>query len=108
MILQRQSLFDFAVAIARKQEGMAKAALARPVLLASAQDCARRIARTRGTVTADDVAEMLDGMGIDYAALGNAAGSVFRKSEFEFTGQIVQSRRPSTHARCIKVWRLKP
>lgn len=100
-------LFDLAVALARKEEGMAKAASAKPALLSAAQDCARRIARMRGTVTADDVAEMLDGMGIDYAMLGNAAGSVFRGS-FEFTGQVVQSRRPTTHGRAIKVWRLKP
>jgi hypothetical protein len=43
--------------------------------------------------------------GLDYADLGNAAGSVF-DGRFAWTGEVVASRRPSTHGRLIRVWRL--
>ena len=99
-------LFDIAYAVTLQEEGMAKAAAAKPELLAKAQDCARRIARIRGTVTSDDVAAMMANGGFDYAELGNAAGSVFR-GNFEWTGQVIKSHRPTTHGRAIRVWRLK-
>lgn len=68
---------------------------------------ARQIALTAahkngGTVTADDIPE-------DFrVALGPAAGSVFKTSDFEFTGKRVNSTLKSNHAREIKVWQLTP
>jgi choline dehydrogenase-like flavoprotein len=38
-----------------------------------------------------------------WEALGNARGSVFR-GQFEWTGAIVPSTRPSSHGRMIRVW----
>lgn len=99
-------LFNYAESLRRKESGMARAAASCPKLLATAQDLAKRIALTNGTVTSDDVAFRMAQLGLDYSELGNAAGSVFRGA-FEFTGQVVQSERATTHGRCIKVWRIK-
>ncbi len=99
-------LFDAAAAIVEREAGMAKAAAARPVLLAEAKRIAMEVALQRGSVTADDVAARMAANGLDYAALGNASGSVFR-GPFVWTGEVVTSQRVSTHARAIKVWRLK-
>jgi hypothetical protein len=59
-----------------------------------------------GTVHADDVAGAMANDGLNYADLGNAAGSVFDCS-FQWTGQVIRSLRPSTHGRIVRVWRLK-
>jgi len=99
-------LFDVAEAQARKEAGMARAASARASLLAIAQEHARKIAQAKVTVTSDDVADYMERHGLDYSALGNASGSVFR-GDFEWTGQVIASQRPSTHGRIIRVWRLK-
>lgn len=89
----------------RRNAGMAAAENGREWLLAQAQRCARHAAQVYGTVHADDVAIWMANRGMDYSALGNAAGSVFRG--MEWTGQVVRSERPSTHGRIIRVWRLK-
>lgn len=100
-------LFNYAETLRRKESGMAKAAAACPQLLATAKNLAHRIAISKGSVTSDDVAFRMAQIGMNYAELGNAAGSVFR-GQFEWTGQVVPSERASTHGRSIKVWRLKP
>ena len=69
-------------------------------------DFAAFVAKQQGTVNADEVALMMAENGLDYTDLGNAAGSVF-DGKFEWTGAVVQSRRPSTHGRLIRVWRWK-
>jgi len=46
-------------------------------------------------------------LGHKYGDLGNAAGSIFAGKRWKFTGDRVKSRRPSAHAREIKVWRLE-
>lgn len=89
----------------RRNAGMAAAENGREWLLAQAQRCARESATVYGTVTADDVAVWMANRGMDYSALGNAAGSVFKG--MEWTGRVVRSERPSTHGRIIRVWRLK-
>jgi hypothetical protein len=53
-------------------------------------------------VTFDDVARVLLPRGIN---LHNAAGSVFKSKEWEFTGKMVPSRRTSNNRRRIMVWR---
>ena len=69
---------------------------------------AELIARTDGTVTADDL-RTLDG-NLRYSGIApshpNAWGSIFRTKEWEACG-YVNSRCPSNHARRITVWRLK-
>ena len=75
--------------------------------LAEAQAVAMQLAADNGRVTADDVYQRFV---IDQGNswLGNAAGALFRSSLFEWTGELVPSRRPSRHANYIRVWRLKP
>jgi hypothetical protein len=89
----------------RKLAGQAAAENGREWLLAQAQRCARQAASVYGTVHADDVAIWMANRGMDYSALGNARGSVFKG--MEWTGQVVRSERPSTHGRILRVWRLK-
>lgn len=101
------NLFDHAEAERRKQAGMAQAAAARADLLRQAQEIAVQVAAVQGEVTSDDVALRMEQVGLDYEALGNAAGSVFR-GRFEWTGRVTQSCRVSTHGRVIRVWRVKP
>lgn len=99
------TLFDQAEAERRKAVGMALAADARHELLAAARGFAAFIAREYGTVTADDVAELMAANGLDYSNLGNAAGSVF-DTRFQWTGRVIPSKRPSTHGRLIREWSL--
>ena len=98
-------LFNYMEAQARRNAGMAGAENGREWLLAQAQQCARQACSAFGEVTSDDVASFMSARGLDYSALGNAAGSVFKG--MEWTGRIVRSERPSTHGRIIRVWRLK-
>lgn len=100
------NLFDAVEADRRKTEGKAIAASARSELLGVARTMALALARRNGIVNADDVAGMMANHGMNYADLGNAAGSVF-DSGFEWTGQVIRSIRPSTHGRVVRVWRLK-
>lgn len=97
------TLFDQAEAERRKAVGMALAADARHELLAAARGFAAFIAREYGTVTADDVAELMAANGLNYSDLGNAAGSVF-DHKFQWTGRVIASKRPSTHGRLIREW----
>ena len=100
------NLFDHAEAQRRKSVGKALAADRRSELLAAARGFAAFLARESITVTSDDVAEMMAHNDLNYAELGNAAGSVF-DHRFKWTGLVIPSRRPSTHSRMIKVWSLK-
>jgi hypothetical protein len=84
---------------------MAAAKNGREWLLAEARRAARNACSVYGEVHADDVAIWMANRGMDYAALGNAAGSVFRG--MEWTGRVVRSERPSTHGRILRVWRLR-
>ncbi len=100
------TLFDPIEADRRKAVGKALAADRRSELLAAARGFAAFIARDGDTVTSDEVANLMAHNGLDYAELGNAAGSVFDE-KFVWTGQVVPSRRPSSHGRLIRVWRLR-
>lgn len=92
-----------------KEQGMALANMSRSELLEFAKEACRSVAmRTFDrTVTADDAARELVDMGYDPSELGNAAGSLFRGNEWEFTGEWRKSTRVSNHARMNRVWRLK-
>ena len=84
-----------------KDEGMARAAENNKTLLTESRDIAVEIARTKGVVTADDVAKY-----IFPRKLGPAAGSLFRDRRFTFTGNRVKSTQSKNHARELKVWKL--
>ena len=98
--------FDAAEAERQRDAGIDQAETNNQTLLETARRIALRYAETHATVTMDDVfAEMLD-LGLHPELLGNASGAVFR-SGFEFTGDWRKSKRVSSHARMIRVWRLK-
>ena len=70
-----------------------------------AREIAVELCKQNGTANADQVGKMLeDRHGIK--SLGASAGSLFKGSQFEFTGQRVVSRRIKNHGREIKVWKL--
>jgi hypothetical protein len=98
-------LFDIVEAARRRDAGMSLAVQARELLLTQARLLAHEHAAQHGTVTADDVAALMSAAGMNYADLGNAAGSVFREG-FVWTGDVRQSARVSTHRRLVRVWRI--
>jgi len=105
---EQPNIFDFAEAKRLKERGMATAAKSRNELLNVARECAIWYAKEfHGTCSADDVAKVMNYRGYNYSDLGNAAGSIFKASDWNFTGSYVKSKKVSAHARDIKVWRLK-
>lgn len=87
--------------------GMRSAALSKKEVLASAQHAVRMMALSRSsrTATADDAAKFLAEAGLE--PLGNAAGSLFKGKDWEFTGCWKASERVSNHKHLNRVWRLK-
>lgn len=82
-----------------KEEGIERAAKAKPELLELARKIARSVALEKGEVNADDVAKLMP------EPLGNASGAIFKRG-FVFTGKRVKSKRPHAHANELKVWKL--
>ncbi len=103
--MSEHPLFDYAESQRHAEIGIGIAADNNPGILAIAKRVAVEIARERGEVNADDVQERLMLLGHHRDALGNAAGSVFRGREWQFTGRTVNSRRIQAHARLLRVWR---
>lgn len=105
---QPNNLFDLAESQRQRDMGMSRAAsvIERKEILLYARRVARRICLEWGSVTSDDVAQAMQNDGIDYAVLGNAAGSVFRDDAFTPTGEVRQSTRITSHARIMRVWKL--
>lgn len=99
--------FDLATGEKLKEEGISRAIEWTPKeLFMHAHLTAMGLASMFGTVTADDVYKQLLAEGFNPSLLGNAWGGVFKKG-FEFTGKWRKSSRVSSHARMIRVWRLK-
>lgn len=99
-----QTEFNLEEGVRLKGEGMAKAVYNRKALFEYAKGLAWGIAKRQGTVTADDVHELLGPVGSQ--RLGNAAGALFKGIQWECTGWV-QSKRPSNHGRMIRAWRLR-
>jgi hypothetical protein len=74
--------------------------------ISTAKSIARCLARKNGRVTMDDVREVLDMLGID-PKHPNSYGAVFTGKDWHFVGWA-RSRRPSNHARDLKIWSLQP
>jgi len=74
-----------------------------PRWLDRARVVAEEICRRRGTVTADDIREVLP---IPEGVHPNTMGAVFRNSQFEFVGWE-RSAQPQRHANRIGRWRLR-
>lgn len=88
-----------------KKRGMILAKAARYPLLVAAREIALTIAKSKGTVTADDVGREMEKQGID--SLGPSAGIIFRDDRFEFAGTFRKSEKKKNHSRLLRVWRLK-
>ena len=89
-----------------KIEGMELATIPRKEQLEIARTVAAEIATRRITrcVTADDVGRVLqDRYGIE--SLGPAAGSIFKTSDWAWTGQYLKSKRVSNHSRMLREWK---
>jgi hypothetical protein len=94
---------------AAKQEGMELSASSRATLLESVRAALVQIALRRPSreATADDGQEWLIAQGYKPSDLGNAAGSMFTRTDWTFTGRWTRSSRISSHANDIRIWRLK-
>ena len=104
----RQETFNLNLGIKAMQSGQDDAASARPTVLGVARAAAIAAAQAgNGTATADDAYRGLIAAGYKAQDLGNAAGALFQKSTWEFTGQFKRSARVSNHGRMNRVWRLK-
>jgi hypothetical protein len=101
-------LFDAAASSAAKEEGMNLAANSRKEILRKTRAALVGIALNRDDrcVTADDAQRWLEDNGYGVGALGNAAGSLFRGDDWEFTGRWIKSARVISHANDLRVWRL--
>src|SRR5262245_9774350 len=100
-------LFDRRQGERGKSHGMDLAAEKRKELLQTVRLAVKGIALTRESreVTADDAANWLVSVGRAPEDLGNAFGSLFRDSDWEFTGEWRESVRSSNHSRANRVWR---
>jgi hypothetical protein len=94
---------------AAKQEGMELSASSRSILLETVRTALVQIALRRPSreATADDGQEWLIAQGYKPSDLGNAAGSMFTRADWIFTGRWTRSSRVSSHANDIRIWRLK-
>lgn len=96
--------FDATQSEEQKEIGMARAAAANKEQLSIARQIAKELALATSTLecNADMVQEKLIQKGID---LGNAAGSIFRGNDWQFTGRFVKSERVHAHANLLRVWK---
>jgi hypothetical protein len=100
-------LFDALASEQGKTQGMKAAADGNKKLLDEARGIARQYAYCHQTVTADDVVAELVRRGHSPNCLGNSAGSLFLRSEFEWTGGFKKSTRVWAHSNLLREWRLR-
>ena len=96
---------EFDITLARKfrDDGILQVANNNPHFLNTARELARRIAKKRGTVTADLVRRNCPLT----PHHPNAWGAVFKTKDFEWTGEYKQSALVQGHGNMQRVWRLK-
>ncbi len=87
-----------------KLKGMSLAANKRQIALDTVRGTMMLAPPLHGEFTSDLAQQIAAAYHLD---LGNAAGSVFKTDDWEFTGRWVPSQRPEAHGRFIRVWRLK-
>lgn len=97
-------VFDAAESTVQKEVGIARAVSTRKELLVLAQKVAREVALAEGTVHMDKVSEGLEKLGFTPTHLGNAAGAVFRGSQWTFTRKLHESERVERHSGVQKIW----
>ena len=98
-------LFDLDQGRRLREDGKEAASIRNGKWLSTMRHKARQIATERGTVTSDDIQDFCERLRF-WPTHHNAMGAVFKRDEWEAVGWI-ESRRPSAHARAIRVWRLK-
>lgn len=103
---EQTTIFDAIAARRLAEEGLAVAGRDKNVLLARAKQIARRIAlgKFERTATMDEVHAAMQAEGIDSSKLGNAAGSTFKGTDWQFVGHI-RCQLVTSHGRFNKVWR---
>jgi hypothetical protein len=102
------AMFDKHASERAKRRGMTEAERGARNFLDYAREVAHELATKRPHgITADDVQQALVERGHDIHRLGNAAGSLFRGPEWQFTGERRRSVRIHAHANELKVWRLR-
>lgn len=101
--MNEESEFNLPEGEGRREEGMALARHNRARTLHVARMIARYLGRKQHLVSADDVQRLMIQYG--QGPLGNAAGSLFRGDEWEFTGEWTKSSRVSNHAHQNRIWR---
>jgi hypothetical protein len=101
--------FNLTAARERRDSGKKHAADTRRALLIVVRKMlvAKAQRRSNRTAHADDAARALLSLGYPADALGNASGSLFKRNEWEPTGEWRASRRTTNHARRSQVWRLR-
>lgn len=96
-------IFDEAAAREARDIGMKRVEQNNARFMHVARETAKRIARRRGTVTADDVRAECPLDPLHY----NAWGPLFCTKDFEFTGEKRKSKLKQGHGNEQKVWRLR-
>ena len=95
-------LFDLEAGQAAKRDALERFEVKAEDWLTRARCAARKICRRNGTVTSDDVLEVV---GMPEGVHHNVIGAIFSKG-FIRAG-FRRTRRPESHARLIGVWKLK-
>lgn len=100
--------FNLLLGEALKISGMERSAEARKACLEIGRLFCEKAARSRPDriATADDATRGFKKVGLPVDCLGNAAGSLFKKEIWIYTGDWVKSKRITNHARHIRIWRL--
>ena len=100
---QAELNFDIDQAMTARDEGMKQVEQNNARFMFVARETAKRIARRRGTVTADDVRAECPFEPRHH----NAWGPVFCTKDFEFTGERRRSKLKQGHGNEQRVWRLR-
>lgn len=91
-----------ATGVELKEQGILFVSENRSCWLARVRKHAEMLIRTRGQITSDDLQAVFT---LPYGASRNLWGAVFHDARFQCMG-FQSSRRPSAHARTIRVWGL--
>jgi hypothetical protein len=99
-------VFNVKESTVAKESGIARAASPRKAILQRAREIARKIAGERGEVYMDLVSRQLINEGITREQLGNAAGAVFKTSEWVWTTRIFMSEAVERQRGTQRIWKL--
>jgi hypothetical protein len=86
-----------------KQHGLDAIEIKEGDFVGTARSIAELLAKKNGTVTMDEVREVLDLLGVQ-PAHSNSFGAVFKNKRWIYAG-MRKSNRPSNHARMVRIWR---